>query len=157
MEGHNDLPIEGGNVMSRYGLHGVFFSLFFTILTYCFPLVAYVLLDVSGQVEGLILSMVGFVGMLVALGLINTFLTESIWNIEMNDSGHALHGLVLFIMLFVSSFPQLIAYHMFPGPLTFLIMFVVYLPIHGYLALSVASVFVPYREENVWFEPRTHY
>jgi len=157
MEGRSELSIEGSSRSSRYALHGVFFSLLFTVLMYCSPLITEYLAEVSGRPEGLVLSIVGFTALLLALGLINTFLAGFIWHIDVESGSHCLHGLVLFVLFMVLNLPQLIAYHMFPGPLTFLVMFLAYLPASGYLALAVASVFVPCTEERFWSEPRTNY
>jgi hypothetical protein len=120
-------------------LHGLVFSVIMTIMTIAWAFL-FAFLVVIGFIIGLI---VGFVVLIFVFGWVNTFVAEFIWDFDLESDWKTLgiHGLELFLILLVVGIPSLIASALFPSILTAVVMFIVYIPIDGYVAHAIARQF----------------
>jgi len=97
-----------------------------------------VVLVALGSVLGLLIGL----GLLIlALGYINLFLAEVIWKIDADyEIGSAfLHGLILFIFLILVNIPYIVVLYLVPHWTVTLLMFAIYVPVHGFVGISVAN------------------
>lgn len=133
-------------LLGRYFLHGIFFSLLMSVMLIAWAFILGLLIA-FGFIIGLIF---GLVLLFIAIGAINAFVTENVWDVRMETSlGTDLaHGLVLFIILLVVSFPVSIVFD-YLGPatdmMTFLVRFIsqtiIMAFIDGYVAKAIAGSF----------------
>ncbi|HNU35907.1 MAG TPA: hypothetical protein PKJ15_04855 [Methanomassiliicoccales archaeon] len=87
----------------------------------------------------------------LALGYINSFLADLIWDLN-TDSGlvsRFFHGVLLFILLLIVEIPMLAINYLFPHWLIMVILFLIYVPIHGFVGVKVAEVFETSSVEQV--------
>ncbi len=107
-----------------------------------------------GYIIGLL---IGFVILGLALGYINSFLADAVWEMGTDNKivTRFFHGVLLFIVLLIAELPMLAINYVFPHWLIIVIMFLIYVPIHGFVGLKVAEVFetsVNYQEEGGYWE-----
>jgi DNA-directed RNA polymerase subunit RPC12/RpoP len=100
----------------------------------------------------IILVLCGWIiGLLVALVLIpfvygyaNTFVMEIVWTQNMDHEWKVvfIHGLFLFIVLLVVGLPVTLANYVFHSTALVIILFLVYIPINGYIAKKIGDGYI---------------
>jgi hypothetical protein len=125
-------------LLTRYFLHGIAFSLLLSILAVGWAFLTVFLLF-GLWIIGLA---VGIVLLLFIIGGLNTFLTESIWHLQMKEDWKNIlvHGLFLIIALFFVGIPHLIVSLTIPSWITTVALFVVYCFIDGFIGLRIAYI-----------------
>lgn len=119
--------------------HGIGLSVLMFLLVIGWAVLLTVLIAI-GSVLGLI---IGFGVLGLALGYINDFLADWVWEMG-TDNGlgsRFFQGILLLIVLLIADIPTLAINYVFPHWLIMVIMFLIYVPIHGYVGLKVAEVF----------------
>ncbi len=126
-----------GFLLSRYFLHGFLFSIVFLLLVLGWAVVLIVLVA-FGAIIGLIL---GLILLLFIIGGLNTFLMKEIWGLSVKGDWKSLlvHGLILFLVLFIVSIPSFVVNAVFPSIPIQIIVFIVYCFIDGYVARGVGG------------------
>jgi hypothetical protein len=121
----------------KYILHGVAFTVINGVIAVGWAILLAFLL-IMGSFIGLI---IGLFVLVLAIGYINTIITEYLWGVNMEEGWKVFltHGIFLFIVLLVASIPQLVANYVVPGLLTSLVTMAIYIPLNGYLARGVSS------------------
>jgi len=86
---------------------------------------------------------IGVVILIFIFGWVNTFIAELIWDFELEDDWKTLgiHGLELFVALLAVGIPSVIVTYLFPSLLADIVLFIVYIPIDGYVAYVIAKQF----------------
>ncbi len=115
-------------------------------------------LIVLGSIIGLL---IGFVILGPALGYINSYLAEAVWEMGTDAKlvSRLFRGVLLLIVLPIADLPMLAINYLFPHWLMMVIMFIIYVPIHGFVGVKVAKVFetsVNYQEDGTFGEGRAH-
>jgi hypothetical protein len=126
----------------KYFVHGLAFSLIMLILGIGLAFLL-VLLVAIGFIIGLI---VGFLILLMVHAGINVFLMDRIWHVPIKTNWWSLlvHGLVLMIVLFLASIPSLLINFSMPNIIVYIITFIIYCPIDGYIAKHIAQGYTIY-------------
>jgi hypothetical protein len=128
-----------GKTLLKYFLHGLAYSLIMTGVAFVWAFIL-VLAAICGGLLGIILAL----GLLVlAMGAVNSFLADAIWEIK-TESGvinYFVHGLVLFIFLLVASIPSTVITSATGSLILAVVMFLVYCFIDGFIARYVANMF----------------
>ncbi|MBP7087246.1 MAG: hypothetical protein KBA58_04230 [Methanomassiliicoccales archaeon] len=119
--------------------HGLGLSILMFLLIIGWTLVLGILV-VLGFIIGL------FVGLgLLALGLgyINSYLAEAIWEMKTDyrPISRFVHGVLLLIVLFITNIPIIAVTYYFPHWYIAVILFIVYIPIQGFVGIKVAEVY----------------
>jgi hypothetical protein len=129
----------------RLSLHGLIFSILMFILVIAWGFLLAFLVAI-GLVIGLI---IGLVILVFIFGSANTLVAELIWDLDMEGDWKTLmiHGLELFLFLLLVAVPNFIANALFASFLLSVAMFVIYVPIDGYVAYKVA------RQYGEWPSP----
>lgn len=137
--------------LKNYCLHGLALAIimFGLFIGWVFVLA---LLMAVGWIIGLI---IGFAVLFLALGYINTYLAGWIWEMSLDSDLKTvfLHGLVLFVLLLLVNIPSLIISYLIPHWIATAIMFVIYVPIHGWIGVNVAENYENAYESPVEFYP----
>lgn len=129
--------------MCKHGI-GLTILMFLMLIGWVFILA---LLVAIGSILGLIIGLGVFA---LALGYINSFLAGTVWEMG-TDNGlvsRFFHGVLLFIVLLISEIPILIINYVFQHWLIMVILFLIYVPIHGYIGMRVAEVFETSRTDR---------
>ena len=98
------------------------------------------ILVAMGAVIGLLIGL----GVLVlALGYINGYLADAVWGMGTDEEliPRFVHGVLLIVVLITINIPAIALSYLFPHWLMSLILFVIYVPVHGYVGFRVAEVF----------------
>lgn len=122
--------------LCKHGL-GLGILMFLLVIGWAFILGV---LIVMGSIIGLLIGL----GVLVlALGYINAYLADAVWG--MSTDGELIprfvHGVLLLIVLIIANLPVIALNYLFPHWLMSVILFIIYVPIHGYVGIRVAEVF----------------
>ncbi len=133
--------------------HGIGLTILMFLLIIGWALVLGLLL-VLGFIIGLL---IGFVMLGLALGYINSYLAEAVWEMGTDKKlvSRFFHGVLLFIVLLIAEIPMLAINYLFPHWLMMAIMFIIYIPIHGFVGVKVAEVFeasASYQEDGAFWE-----
>lgn len=98
------------------------------------------ILMVLGSIIGLV---IGLGVLALALGYVNSYLAEAVWEMGTDDQliPRFFHGVLLLIMLLIADIPVIALYYLFPHWLMSVILFLIYVPIHGFVGLKVAEIF----------------
>lgn len=134
-------------ILAKYFLHGIGFSLLFTVLAIAW-VVGLITLVMLGSLIGLI---IGFVLLMLTLGFANSIITSFLWfPVKMSWTDTGLHGLVLFIVLLVIHgifvvAPKLI----FPGLTTTVTTFIIGSFLDGFIGKKVASWWKQEYEQSI--------
>lgn len=119
--------------------HGLGLSVLMFLLIIGWALILGILIAL-GYIIGLI---IGLIVLGLGLGYINSYLAEAVW--EMGTDGGLVskffHGLLLLIVLIIANIPILAVTYVFPHWLISLILFIIFVPIHGFVGVKVAEVF----------------
>lgn len=126
------------SLIARYFLHGIAFSALLLILGVAWAVIV-VFLVAFGSIIGLIL---GFVLLFFIAGGLNVFLTESIWHVSIVHEWKRviLQGLTLFIIMAIAHIPYFITVYFVPDLVTFVVFFLVYCFVDGFIARKTALV-----------------
>ena len=128
------------DLLPRYFLHGLLFSLFGFVIGF---LLAFIFLGLVflGALIGLI---IGFLLLFLALGWVNAFLMDRIWNIQLNENWKSMlaDGFALAIVFLLVSIPSFIISIYAESLPTAIVLFVVYCFIDGYVAKAVGSYWI---------------
>jgi hypothetical protein len=137
--------------LKNYCLHGLALAIimFGLVIGWVFVLV---LLMGAGSFIGLI---IGFAVLFLALGYINTYLAGWVWEMSMDSDLKSvfLHGLVLFVLLLLVNIPSLVISYLVPHWIATVVLFVIYVPIHGWIGVNVAENYETAYESPVEFYP----
>lgn len=122
--------------LCKHGL-GLGILMFLLVIGWAFILGVLIVL---GSIIGLLIGL----GVLVlALGYINAYLADAVWG--MSTDGELIprfvHGVLLLIVLIIANLPVIALNYLFPHWLMSVILFIIYVPIHGYVGIRVAEVF----------------
>ncbi len=134
-------------LLIKYFLHGVLFSLLFTLMGLggVFVMVFLVLL---GSIIGLIIGIIIFI--LIA-GAVNSVIADLIWGLSMDMSVKILfiHGLILFVVLaVVNGFVVIAPQILFPGTATTAVTFIVGSVLDGMIGKFIAEIWGGYEQEG---------
>jgi hypothetical protein len=126
-------------MLLKYGLHGIALSIIMTVVILGWAFL-FVFLIAFGSLIGLI---IGLALLVMFLGYVNKWVAETIWDITLQDDWKSifLHGVLLFIALLLVGIPNLLANFLVPGLLTSIIIFIVYVPVNGYIGSRIAATF----------------
>ena len=144
-----------GDLLLRYFLHGVAFSLLGTVLLLVWVMLLLFLVMI-GWFIGLI---IGIIALLLFISGLNVFLSGVIWSINVKTGVLSLlgHGLVLGLLQAVAHIPAIIVNLAIPSLASTIPVFVVYCFVDGFIAKSVAGwweeEFAP--EDEVYPPPQT--
>jgi len=129
--------------MCKHGI-GLTILMFLMLIGWVFILA---LLVAIGSILGLIIGLGVFA---LALGYINSFLAGTVWEMGIDNGlvSRFFHGVLLFIVLLISEIPILIINYVFQHWLIMVILFLIYVPIHGYIGMRVAEVFETSRTDR---------
>lgn len=132
-------PKGSGDRFARYVLHGLMYTLLGFFLGIILAIMT-VILTLCGWFIGLMIAIVIIV---LSIGYLNTFVDRWIWNddLQVNLAAVFLHGLVLIIVLLLASIPQFILEWSLDTVAVSIVLFLIYLPINGFLAHWVAQNF----------------
>jgi len=126
--------------LAKYFVHGIAFSILFTLLAFAWAFVMILLVSL-GSIIGLIIG-IGLLFLIV--GFINTVLGVHLWNIEAETGFWSLffHGLVLFIIfLIVNLITSVLPNLAFPGTAALVVTFIITSFLDGVIGKNVASWF----------------
>jgi len=125
--------------LTGYCMHGLGLAVIMLVLTLCWAVILMVLVAI-GSLIGLFIGMGLFV---LALGYINTSLADYVWDLELEEglASNFFHGLLLFIVLVLVNIPWLAINYISSTWVTTIVLFVVYVPVHGYVGKKVAEMF----------------
>lgn len=123
--------------LTRYFAQGLAFSFLGVMILLFFPVLMGGLFAV-GAFIGLI---IGFIILFFVYGVVNSFLVERIWNVQIDWNWKKLlaQGFVLFIALIAVSIPSVVVDLIWPSVSTAVIVFVVYCFVDGYVGKVVGS------------------
>ncbi len=131
--------------LGKYLLHGIAFAALLFLLT-LFSTAILGILSVVGAFVGLI---IGLVILLILAGVINTFITTTLWfKIETSWAKYLYHGILLLIILGIVGLPLQFLYSqsssltVAPRVLSGVILFLGSSFIYGYIGKRVASIWV---------------
>jgi len=132
-------PMSSGERLVKYVLHGLIYTILGFILSILLAIMT-IILTLCGWFIGLIIALVIIV---LSIGYLNTFVDRVIWNDDLQDNLSVvfLHGLLLIIVLLLASIPQLILEWSVDSLTVSIVLFLIYLPINGFLAHWVAERF----------------
>ncbi len=119
--------------------HGIGLTVLMFLMVFGWAVIMVVLVTI-GSILGLIIGLGVFA---LALGYINSYLADMVWEMGTNDGVASMffHGVLLFLVLLMVEIPILVINYMVPHWLIMVILFVIYVPIHGYVGVRVAEVF----------------
>jgi hypothetical protein len=133
------LEDDGSNLL-RYLAHGLVLSVLLIILIFGWAFLA-IILVLCGWIIGLLVALVliPFV-----YGYANTFVMEIVWTQNMDHEWKVvfIHGLFLFIVLLVVGLPVTLANYVFHSMALVIILFLVYIPINGYIAKKIGDGYI---------------
>ncbi len=127
-------------ILAKYFLHGIAFSLLSIVLVFVVGLVLLFLVAI-GSFIGL---MLGLAVLMLAIGGLNCFLTDVIWDLQTKTSlwNLLLHGFVFFvILLVVNGFLVMVPNYIFPSIATTIITFIIGAFAGGFVGKTVAKWF----------------
>lgn len=141
----------GTSNLKSYCLHGLGLAIIMFGLIIGWAVVLVVLLA-FGSIIGLV---IGFAVLFLVLGYINTYLAEWVWEMSLDSDLKTafLHGLMLFVLLLLVNIPSLIVSYLIPHWVVTVIMFVIYVPIHGWIGVNVAENYEKAYDSPVEFYP----
>ncbi|MCX6651333.1 MAG: hypothetical protein NT131_06735 [Methanomassiliicoccales archaeon] len=136
--------------MLKYCLHGLGLDVIMFGVTMGWAFLLGLLVSI-GWLIGLI---IGLAVLIFLFGYINTYVAERVWDISLEiDLGSVFfHGLKLFVFLIIVSIPSLIVAYIVPSWITSVLIFVIYVPIDGYVGMNVAQDY-----ETDYEEPSDYY
>lgn len=125
--------------------HGLGLSILMFLLIIGWALILGILIAI-GSILGLI---VGFGVLGLGLGYINSYLAEAVWEIRTDDGlvSRLFHGILLLLFLGIANIPFIAVTYLFPHWFISLILFIIYVPIHGYVGIRVAELFETARNQ----------
>lgn len=127
-------------LLPRYFVHGLLFSIFGLIIGIVLGVILLGLV-VFAALIGLI---IGFLILFLVLGVVNKFLMDRIWSIQVNDDWESLlvHGFALTIAFLAVSIPSFIIRLYASSLPTAIVLFLIYCFIDGYAAKAVGSFWI---------------
>lgn len=139
-----DLDIDSSDIWDLCK-HGLGLSILMFLLIIGWALILGILIAI-GSILGLI---VGFGVLGLGLGYINSYLAETVWEIRTDDGlvSRLFHGILLLIFLGIANIPFIAVTYLFPHWFISLILFIIYVPIHGYVGIRVAELFETARNQ----------
>lgn len=140
-------------LLGRYFLHGIAFSLLLIILVLVWVFIA-ALLVVAGFIIGLI---IGITLLFLMLGGLNVLLTESIWGTTIKANLMSLlgHGILLLIALVLAGLPYFWFEQVYPSLTTTIVSIVIYAFIDGFIAKNIADIWEGETDDETESEWRT--
>jgi hypothetical protein len=102
-----------------------------------------IVLAILMVLESIIGLVIGLGVLALALGYVNSYLAEAVWEMGTDDQliPRFFHGVLLLIMLLIADIPVIALNYLFPHWLMSVILFLIYVPIHGFVGLKVAEIF----------------
>jgi hypothetical protein len=133
--------------------HGIGLTVLMFLLIIGWAIVIGILV-VLGSLIGLL---IGFVILGLALGYLNSYLAEAVWKMGTDAKlvPRLFQGILLLIALLIADIPALAINFVLPHWLITVIVFIIYVPIHGFVGLKVAEVFetsMSYPEDGEYWE-----
>ncbi|MHC1710187.1 MAG: hypothetical protein AB9819_07260 [Methanomassiliicoccales archaeon] len=133
-----DIELEASDLwdLCKHGI-GLGILMFLLVIGWAF---IFGILVVMGAVIGLLIGL----GVLVlALGYINGYLAEAVWGMSTDEEliPRFVHGVLLIVVLITVNIPAIALTYLFPHWLMSVILFIIYVPVHGYVGVRVAEVF----------------
>ena len=119
--------------------HGIGLSILMIILVIGWAVILMILMAL-GSILGLLIGL----GVLeLGLGYINSFLADAVRDMDTDEalSSKFFHGVLLFIVLLLVNLPWVAINYYAQHWLTTIFLFIIYVPIHGYVGKRVAEVF----------------
>jgi F0F1-type ATP synthase assembly protein I len=134
-------------VWVKYFIHGIAFSLLFTVLTVVWIFTSLILV-LLGSLLGLI---IGIGILMLIIGGLNSLLTSFLWFPVKTSLWSILsHGIVLFILLLIANSIVLVAPSLvFPGIATTVVTLIIGCFIDGFVCKTVARFWEEEREEGI--------
>jgi len=125
--------------LKNYILHGVGLSVLMFLITIGW-VIAFAILLVLGSFIGLIL---GLVLLVLLIGYANDYIASWVWKMRIQEGtlSHIIHGTVLFVLLLIVSIPVLLINYLLSNWVVSLALFIVYIPIHGFVGRYVARMY----------------
>lgn len=119
--------------------HGLGLSILMFVLVIGWALILMILLAL-GSILGLL---IGLGVLALALGYINAFLAEAVWEMSTDEAltSKLFHGGLLFLILLIVNLPWVAIEYYSSHWLITVVLFIIYVPIHGYVGKRVAEVF----------------
>jgi len=128
--------------------HGIGLSILMLFLIIGWAVLLMILVAI-GSILGLL---IGLALLALALGFINSFLAEAVWDMDTDSAliPKFFHGVLLFVILLLVNLPWIAITYYLPHWSITMVLFIIYVPIHGYVGVRVAGVFetVQYEEEE---------
>lgn len=126
-----------GDLLLRYFLHGIVYSLLSIVLLFAWAILL-VFLVMIGWLIGLAIGIIVF---LLFVGGLNIFLSGIIWSLNVKSGWLSIlgHGLVLFLLQAIAGIPAIIVELAVPSLASTIAVFVVYCFVDGFIARTVAG------------------
>lgn len=119
--------------------HGIGLSVLMFILVVGWAVILMILVAL-GSILGLL---IGLGVLALGLGYINSLLADAVWEMKTDEtlSSKFFHGVLLFIVLLLVNLPWIAINYYTQHWLMTVFLFIIYVPIHGYVGKRVAEVF----------------
>jgi len=137
-----------GHLLPRYFLHGLLFNVILFLLIFAWAFIMVTLVFVGfflGVYVGFVLGLVvGIVLLVFIFGGFNTYLMQEIWKVSVKTNWFGLftHGLALFLILLLVSIPSMVVSRLAPNVVVYVVLFVVYCFVDGYVAKAVGGSWI---------------
>jgi uncharacterized membrane protein YidH (DUF202 family) len=119
--------------------HGIGLSIMMFVLVIGWAVILMILMAI-GSILGLL---IGLGVLALGLGYINSYLADAVWDMDTDEDlpSKFFHGVLLFIVLLLVNLPWIAINHYAQHWLMAILLFIIYIPIHGYVGKRVAEVF----------------
>lgn len=136
------------HLLPRYFLHGLLFSVVLFLLIFAWAFITVTLVFIGfflGVYVGFVLGLIiGVVLLVFIFGGFNTYLMQEIWKVSVKTNWFGLftHGLALFLILLLVSIPTIVVSRLAPNVVVYVVLFVVYCFVYGYVAKAVGGSWI---------------